>query len=164
MRSQPRWRSCRHSLADLSRLPVRFDPLEQPARPTHRRPQILDASREYAVRGHDGDHPTRSRRSSHLRDDRVVALATRVNDLDGTGQTLRHPAARPPFQHEDDLWRETGRGDEALVQPTGRAGSVLPPAVGSGSDDVRAVDHQHLGAGRGGRGCRVRGRKLHPPS
>ena len=156
MRSQPRWRSCRHSLADLSRLPVRFDPVEQPARTTHGRPQILDAGRESAVRGHDGDHPARSRRTERpprrsCRRPRRRACTTSTGPV--------RPSATPPRARPSSTRttceRETGRGDEAVVQPSGRAGSVLPPAVGSGSDDVRAVDHQHLGAGRGGRGGRV---------
>ena len=82
---------------------------------------------------------------------RVVALAAGVDDLDGSGHALRHARRARPSSTRTTCAAQTRGADQPGVQPSGGARSVLPPAVGSGADDVRAVDHQHLGTDQVGR-------------
>ena len=90
-------------------------------------------------------------------DDPVVALAAGVDHLDGAGHALRHTSVgRAPSSTRMTCGASPAVADEPGVQPRGGTGSVLPPAVGSGADHVRAVHHQHVGSGRvGGRSGRV---------
>jgi hypothetical protein len=58
-----------------------------------------------------------------------------------------YAALRPALEHEhDDVLRHVG-DEELLVQAARCTGSVLPPPVGAGADDVGRVDDQDRGHG-----------------
>ena len=128
-----------------------FDAIEQPSGPEQRCAQVLHPRGESAVGGHDGRSFTRCDGSPCLLDYRVVSLADGMHDLDCSRCSLRNAGPSPALEHEDDVWRKHRRIEKAGVQPGGCPRPIVPPSVGSRSDDIRAVDHEHVGGCRGGR-------------
>jgi hypothetical protein len=78
-------------------------------------------------------------------------------DFDCPRHALRNAGSRAALEHENDARRKQRGIKKAGVQPGGCSRPIVPPSVGSRSDDIRAVDDQHVG-GRGG------GRRFHATS
>ena len=97
---------------------------------------------EEPVGGDHGDLVAALGGGPGLGDDRVVAVLRRVHGDDVAVATGRDPALRRALedQHHDVVRRV--RDQQLLVQPPGRTGAVLPPAVRPAADHVGAVDDQ----------------------
>jgi hypothetical protein len=63
--------------------------------------------------------------------------------------TCTDAALRGTLEDQHDEVVRRVRHQQPLVQAAGGTGTVLPPSVGTGTDDVRAVDDE--GAAHGGR-------------
>lgn len=119
----------------------RLDAVEQPSGPEQSRTEAFHSRGESAVGGHDGRCLARGEGSPCLLDYRVVSLAHGMHDLDSAHHTLRHTAPGLAFEDKYDAWRKHGGIEEPGVQAGGCRWTIVPPSVGSRSDDIRAVDH-----------------------
>ena len=104
------------------------------------------------IRGHD-QH--RLRTLSGEGDDGIVSGTGGVNHFNPIDCTLTYSGTGRAFQdHRDRFGQSAGNrggaypGDEL----SGRSRAVSPPPIGTGTDDVGGVNHEHLAASRPPRG------------
>ena len=172
MRSQPRWRSCRHSLADPSRLPVRFDPVEQPAR-TDARVAPRSSTRAASPRSAVTTATTRPAAAARATSATIVSSPSPPACTTSTGPVT--PSATPPRARPSSTRTTCARDrdvatsrscsraaapDRSFHQPSGRDPTTFAPSTTSTSRRSGAVE---AGFDRGAVGP-ARARDLHPPS
>jgi hypothetical protein len=80
------------------------------------------------------------------RDEGVVAVSRRMDDLDPVGNACLDASLRLSFQDHDDRCRQVAGHDaapHAVDELAGGTGSVTPPSVRPGTYDVRRIDEEH---------------------
>lgn len=117
---------------------------DQPSGPQPSCTEVFHPRGESAVRCHHRHGFTLGGGPLDHLDDHVVPLPRRVHHMECTCYSLRHADPGTALEDEDDS-RCNCRGVEKLgVQPSGRSWAIAPPPVGSGTHDIRTIDHYHV--------------------
>jgi hypothetical protein len=79
-------------------------------------------------------------------DDPVVTAGRSVHHPHAALVALDDPASCAPLEYDDNRWLQPAGGDGAVELPAQVRrgfGAVPPPAVGTGTHDIRCVHHEH---------------------